>query len=215
MERAWSRRWFLAVAGGLVLGGNASAACSDDASSPDRAATLPTTGPTPAELPTNDEATLTELFDPLFAPLDQHVTRIGLYDLSRGFVRDDVGTHLAIYTEPIDPAGEGWDTTRYVESIAPNLAACTPYIFDTWPGIETMDICQEPPQEQAPEPEPPIVTQVQLARADAARIDWADVELVDLFEARERSPETVRIVGDASIRADATWQDAQAAVTGS
>ncbi len=151
------------------------------------------------------------MFDPLFEPLDQQVTRIGLYDLSRGFVRDDNGTHMAIYTEPIDPEGAGWDTTRYVESIAPNMAVCNPFIFDTWSSIQSMDVCQEPPQAEFPEPEPPIVTQVQISRADYNLIDWDAVDLTALMAARELSPQTVRVRGNEDIESHPLWVAAEEA----
>lgn len=155
----------------LVVG-----ACGDDDTEP------------AAALPENDEAALIAILDPLVEPLGQHVTRVGLYDLDAGFVSDDEGDHLAIYVEPIDPAGEGWDDTRYVETLAPGMAAVTPYVFETWSGLQSMDLCQEPPQADAPEPEPPVETQVLLHRQDSDRIDWASVDLADLLGARLRSP---------------------------
>lgn len=218
MQRAWSRRRFLTVSSGLVLGGGLLAACSDDddevaSTTSVTAQTLPTTTSTstPTDLPTNDEGELKAMFDPLFEPLDQQVTRIGLYDLSRGFVRDDEGTHMAIYTEPIDPEGAGWDTTRYVESIAPNMQVCNPFIFETWSGIQSMDVCQEPPQADFPEEEPPIVTQVQISRADYNFIDWETVDLTALMAARELSPQTVRVRGDEDIESHPLWIAAEEA----
>lgn len=210
MRQEWTRRRFLAVGGGLALGGVA-LGCSDDdddplaAFAPEETTTVPE-----AELPTNDERELKRIFDPLLEPLGQQVTRIGLYDLSRGFVRDDDGTHMAIYAEPIDPDGEGWDTERYVETVAPGMAAVTPFIFETWSGIVSMDICQEPPQRQAPEPEPPIVTQVFLGRADYGLLDWDDLTLADLIAARLRSPETARVRGDEDAEAHPLWVAAEA-----
>lgn len=215
MQQGWTRRRFLTRTGaGLAAFGLVGTACSDDDGA-DTATPIPSTTTTsaPSALPDNDEAALTALFDPFFEPLGERVTRIGLYDLSQGFVLDDEGTHMAIYVEPIDPDGEGWDTQRYVDTIAPGMAACTPFIFETWSGMQSMDICQEPPQTEAPEPEPPIVTQVQLGRADSAFIDWDAVSLAELIAAAMRSPMTARVRGDAAIQENTTFVAAQDAAT--
>lgn len=204
----WTRRQFLSVTAGAVVGAGFVAGCSDD---DDRASEIPstTTTSTPADLPENDERALIELFDPMFEPIGQRVTRIGLYDLSEGFDLSDTGDHVAIYVEPIDDAE--WDTARYVSAIAPGVAACSPFIFETWAGVNTMDVCQEPSNEEFPEPEPPIVTQVQLSRADSAFIDWDDVELADLIAARLRSPQTARVAANDDVEADPTWIAAEEA----
>ncbi|MDZ7676905.1 MAG: hypothetical protein U5K30_17795 [Acidimicrobiales bacterium] len=215
MQRTWSRRRFIAAAGSALVGGGLLAACGDDDGDP-AAQTVPSTTTTsePTPLPTNDEDELKEMFEPLFEPIGQRVTRIGLYDLSQGFVRDDEGDHLAIYTDPIDPAGEGWDAERYIAACVDGVRASTPFIFDTWPGIATMDVCQEPPQEEAPEPEPPIVTQVQMSRADYNLIDsWDDLTLTDLMVAKDRSPMTVRVRANDEVAAHPQWVEAQDAAS--
>lgn len=211
---AWTRRQFLTTTCGAVVGAGLVTACSDDDESGDRAAEIPetTTTTAPIDLPANDEDALIELFDPFFEPIGQRVTRIGLYDLSTGFDLSDTGDHVAIYVEPIDDAE--WDTARYVESVAAGMAACTPFIFDTWAGVNSMDLCQEPSNEEFPEPEPPVVTQIQLSRTDSASIDWENVRLADLFAARLRSPQTVRVAADDDIAADPAWIAAEEAAAG-
>ncbi len=208
---AWTRRQFLTIGTGAVVSAGLVTACGDDDA--DRASQVPssTETSTPTDLPANDEDALKDLFDPFFEPLGQQVTRVGLYDLSSGFDLSDTGDHIAIYVEPIDPDGEGWDAARYIDSCAPGMAACTPFIFDTWSGVNTMDLCQEPPQADAPEPEPPIVTQLQLSRADSGFIDWDTVELADLMAARLRSPQTARVSANATLEADPAWVAAEEA----
>jgi hypothetical protein len=159
----------------------------------------------PEALPINDPEVLKALFDPRFAPLGLHVTRIGLYDLDAGFVLDDDGDHLAIYVEPVEPAAPGWDDERYIEMVAPSMAAATPFALERWSGIHSIDVCQEPPQAAVPDPEPPIVTQVFLDRPDAERIDWDTVELADLLEAKLRSPETARVAAHPRLEEHPSW----------
>lgn len=211
---AWTRRQFLTIGTGAAVGSVFVAACSDDDDGEGDAATgIPatTTTSTPTDLPANDEQALKALFDPFLEPIGQKVTRIGLYDLSVGFELSDTGDHVAIYAEPIDPDGEGWDTARYIEAIAPGMAATAPFVFDTWAGVNSMDLCQEPPQTEAPEPEPPIVTQINLSRADSAFIDWENVTLADLIAARLRSPQTARASADPTIRQHPDWVAAEEA----
>lgn len=204
--QTWTRRRFLTTGATLVVGG-VTMACSDSDDEPTTAVSTPSTTTTVpvGDLPENDERELKRIFDPLFEPLDQHVTRIGLYDLSQGFVLDDNGTHMAIYVEPIDPAAEGWDTDKYVEMTVPGMAACTPFLFEKWSGLASMDLCQEPPQLDAPEEEPPVVTQVQLGRADASFIDWNDATIADFMAAALRSPQTARVRGDGDIEEHPDW----------
>lgn len=115
---AWTRRQFLTIGSGVIVSAGLVGACSDDDDG-DRAAELPSTTSTsrPADLPENDEDALKDLFDPFLEPLGQRVTRVGLYDLSLGFELSDTGDHVAIYAEPIDPDGEGWDAARYLSLI--------------------------------------------------------------------------------------------------
>lgn len=209
----WTRRQFLTIGTGAAVGSVFVAACSDDGDDGDAASQIPATTTTsePTDLPANDEQALKALFDPLLEPIGQKVTRVGLYDLSFGFELSDTGDHVAIYAEPIDPEGEGWDTARYIAATAPGIAATAPFVFDTWPGVNSMDLCQEPPQAEAPEPEPPIVTQINLSRADAAFIDWENVTLADLIAARIRSPQTARAAAGFEVREHPDWIAAEEA----
>ena len=206
-----SRRNFIATTAGAAVA-LALGSCGDDADDAAVNVTSSTTDPSVSgarAVPANDEDALKALFDPMFEPLGQHVTRVGLYDLAAGFVLDDEGDHLAIYVEPIDPEAPGWDDARYIESLAPGMAACTPFIFETWSGVASMDLCQEPPQARAPEREPPIETQVLMGRADAALIDWETVDLADLIGARVLSPETVRVSARPGLDSHPLWVAAE------
>ena len=197
----------LATAGAAAVVG----ACGDD---DDAAAPLPPTNPDRAaagqdELPVNDTDTLRRLFDPLFEPLGQHVTRIGLYDLSQGFIPADDGDHLAIYVEPIDPTGAGWDAARYIERAVPGMAAATTFAFGRWRGLRSVDVCQEPPQEANAAAEPPIETQLLVHREASAAIDWETVDLADLIAASLRTPERVKVRAREGIEAHPVWVSAR------
>ena len=204
-----TRRRFLggAAALGLIA---ALPACGDDEAPVDRAgsSTEPSGG---LDLPVNDTAELQAVFDPRFEPLGQRVTRIGLYDLTDGFDRSDTGDHLAIYVEPIDPDGAGWDDARYIETAAPGMAAATPFAFAEWADLNSVDVCQEPPQAENASPEPPIVTQLLVDRATSEAIDWDAVELSDLIAARDRAPDAVTIAARQGLEEHPLWVAAVAA----
>ena len=210
-----SRRRFLS---GLGAGVVVLAACGDDEDAappmPPAPSVRDTDEPSEPDLPPNDTAELKAIFDPRFEPLGQRVTRIGLYDLEAGFVRADDGDHLAIYVEPIDPAGKGWDDARYLETAVPGMAAATPYAFDRWRGLNSVDVCQEPPQEQNAAEEPPIETQLLVDRAASAGIDWERADLADLLIARSRSPETVTVRARAGLQQHPLWREAEAVTSG-
>ena len=198
-----TRRRFLggAAALGLVA---ALPACGDDDAPVDRAGT--STEPSGGlDLPANDTAELQAIFDPRFEPLGQRVTRIGLYDLTDGFDRSDTGDHLAIYVEPIDPDGAGWDDARYLEMAVPGMAAATPFAFDEWADLNSVDVCQEPPQSQNASPEPPIETQLLVDRATSAQIDWASAELSDLIAAADAAPDAVTVAAREGLKEHQIW----------
>lgn len=203
-----TRRRFLggAAALGLVA---VLPSCSDDDVPTDRAGT--SEPPARLDLPVNDTAELQAVFDPRFEPLGQRVTRIGLYDLTDGFDRSDTGDHLAIYVEPIDPDGEGWDDARYLEMAVPGMAAATPFAFAEWAGLNSVDVCQEPPQSANASPEPPIETQLFVDRATSDQIDWATAELSDLLAAAERSPDEVTVAAREGLKQHPLWVAAVAA----
>lgn len=144
-------------------------------------------------LPPATIAGLRPIFDPRFAPLGLRLTRGSLVDTAGTQYRpSSQGEHLALYVEPLDDAS--WDADQYVAALVPGVAAVTPFSFRTWPGLQSLDLCQEPAQADDPRPEPLPVTQYELSRADSGLIDWPRVDLVALVAAVLRSPDTARLV---------------------
>jgi hypothetical protein len=129
-------------------------------------------------LPPNDVAQLKAIFDPLVEPYGLHLTRGALIDLSDGYVPSDTGTHLALYVEPTDD--EAYTEADYIDGIWDLTALVTPLVFDTWSGLATYDICQEPRQSDDPAYEPFPVTQVELSREAAEGYDFETGDLPSL-----------------------------------
>lgn len=143
------------------------------------AGTLPPDTDDPSR-PPNTVAELQQLFNPIVEPMGLRVTRGALVDISDGYVQSDTGTHLALYVEPTEEAEATYDNATYIDGIYDLTALVTPIVFDTWPGVESYDICQEPLQTVDPAYEPFPMTQVELSRDAAAGYDFATGDLPTL-----------------------------------
>lgn len=138
-----------------------------------------TPSPQPGELlPPNEADTFAALYEEDLRPLGVRLTRSGLVDRTDGkFEYTPEGTHLAIYVEPVGSA----TTADYVNRIVSVTRVFASTIFDRWPGLETFDVCQEPPPGVDDAPEPTPFTQVDMHRDAAAKITWETATLTDLL----------------------------------
>ncbi|MGI8794055.1 MAG: hypothetical protein ACR2H3_12940, partial [Acidimicrobiales bacterium] len=134
---------------------------------------------------------LRPIFDPRLLPLGLRFTQGSLVDSSNGYKASATGNHLALYAEPIDAST--WTVDDTVSAVAPLAAATAPYCFETWSGLDSYDICQEPPNNINDAGESPPVTQLELGRADALLIDWDDADLAALVGATLISPDTAKL----------------------
>ena len=193
----------------------ATAACGSSSSSSN--ATAPTPRPAPAaglpafdaeqQLPPNDVGSLRELYDPALAELGVRLTRAELIDITDSrYEPSNDGRHLAMYVEPVGD----YSNEQYVNGFWTVSALITPDVFERWPELESYDICQEPLPAVDDRPEPFPVTQINITRAAAATIDWADGDLVDLLMVSRNNPD-LTIVVDRDIRGTPTYMAADAA----
>ena len=162
------------------------AGCGGDAAPPAQRPTLAAWG----ELPPNDVGSVNDIYGEELAALGVRLVRAALVDTtSGGFVYDGEGTHLALYVEPT-----GEVTLRdYVDRILPITEVFASTLFARWTGLESFDVCQEPPAAVDDSETPAPVTQVTLWREEAGGIDWETFNLVDLLTlARQAHPEDGR-----------------------
>lgn len=158
-------------------------------------------------LPPVEVSELVPLYEDELADLGMRLTeRGGLIDLGDGgYEQSEDGTHLALYAVPIGDRTED----EYVQGITELTALFAVDVFERWPGLESFDVCQEPPGgigRDGPYGEG-TVTQVNLTREAAASIDWETVTLVDLFVAAlEDEDSDVRAFG--TLRSDPAIQAA-------
>lgn len=150
--------------------------------------------------PPNDFEALAELFDPQLAPMGLRLARGALIDEADGYVESDTGTHLALYAEPV---GE-YTTADYLEGLNDLTALLTPQVFERWPELVSYDICQEPPQDQDPRPEPRAYTQVQFNRHQAQTVDWEEFDAVQMLTL-SLDPEGPRVIVSGDLRDDPAY----------
>ena len=162
------------------------AACGGGEAPPAQRPTLAAWG----DLPPNDVGSVNEIYAEEMAALGVRLVRAALVDTtSGGFVYDPEGTHLALYVEPVGEV----TTQDYMDRILPVTEVFASTLFARWTGLESFDVCQEPPPGVDDSETPPPVSQVTLWREEAGGIDWETFDLVDLLTlAREAHPEDGR-----------------------
>ena len=152
------------VVAALLLG----AACSSSSDTDDET------------LPPNDFGELADIFDSELRPLGLRLTRGALVDTDDGgYRRSDRGNHLALYVEPTG----AYSPEDYARGIVPTAQVFLPDVFERWPELETMDVCQEPLPGTDDREEPPPVTQLYVARAESHSFDWENARLADVVSA--------------------------------
>jgi len=128
--------------------------------------------------PPNDSAALAEIIDPIVEPYGLRFTYGSLNDTSDGgYEPSDTGNHLALYVEP---TGD-YSDEDYINGLFTISAAVTPYVFETWEGLTSYDICQEPRPTDDDSAVPPPATQINIERAAAESYDWANGDLESML----------------------------------
>ncbi|MFQ5948620.1 MAG: hypothetical protein ACE5KX_07160 [Acidimicrobiia bacterium] len=201
-----------ACRGGASSGTDDAGTTSAPAATESATTTAPATASTVTEataatepLPPPDRASLVEIFGAMVEPMGLRITRASLVDRA-DFERSPTGTHLALYVEPIGD----FTADQYAQHIVPLAQVFLPLVFDRWPGLESFDVCQEPPPEVDDSPVPPSVTVVEVTRQQAEAIDWAAIDLAGLIAAYNGEP-GLTLAADHEVRVSATWQAASAA----
>ena len=187
------RRLALGLALVMVLG-----SCGDDGGSASS-----TTADEP--FPPDTIAELAEIFDPQLEPMGLRFTRGALIDRTDGgYVPSPEGEHLALYVEPLD--GVDYDTADYVDGLGTVTALVTPYVFERWSGVETYDICQEPPPEIDDSDAPVPYTQIEIDRQAADAVDWDTATTATVIELGRDAD--LRLVVTPVVREDPAYQAA-------
>lgn len=143
----------------------------------------PATDPPYGELPPDDYEAVAAMFDPALEELGLRLTRAGLAD-SPGPGEDASlrGRHLALYVEPLDA---DHTAAEYLDTLITSARVFLPVVFERWPDLASMDVCQEPPPGVDDRTAPVPYTVLEMGRDEAAQIDWSAVDLAGLAGARD------------------------------
>lgn len=177
-----------------VLG---SAQSTTDTEKPSRAA---------GGLPPDDRDALATVFDPVLRSVGLRVARAGLQN-GPGAQYDEalVGRHLALYVEPLDGAHTPDD---YLDTLVASAKVFLPRVFERWPDLVSMDVCQEPPPGVDDRPQPPPVTVLELTREEAETLVWETLDLPALVAAADEG--LVKLFVAPDVEADPRWRAAEA-----
>jgi hypothetical protein len=158
----------------------------------------------PDTLPPPKALDLEPIYGDALAAIGMKLTdRGGLIDRSGGgYVASPTGQHLAMYVEPIG------DRTmqEYLDGIL-DVAVIFSDLYDRWPGLQTYDVCQEPPDPDGnQDPEPLPVTQIELSRAQSDAIDWDHATVQSLIEGSQADPPALVLRVSSEMAAEPGYQ---------
>jgi hypothetical protein len=156
-------------------------------------------------LPPNDKEAIEKVFRSELDRLGLHLTRGALVDVDSGRPTSK-GTHLAVYVEPVGP----YSADDYAGSIVAVTKVFAPRSFDTWSGLVSFDVCQEPLPGVDTRREPPPKTKVDMTRNASEEVDWDDLDLRQLLIDEKRlGKRELSVYGDTEVRRTTVYQDAQ------
>jgi hypothetical protein len=109
---------------------------------------------------------------PLLAPFGLHVQRssMGKKPDPRG------GTELNLYVQPTRTE----TADEYATRMMPLAAAVIPQLYAKYPGIDWIDLCQEPAKSSGTWETVPV-TRLELSRSGSGRVDWKRADLAQLL----------------------------------
>jgi hypothetical protein len=140
------------------------------------------------DYPPGDAAGIAALIDPLVADLGLRFTYGSLIDRTARptFEASATGDHFAVYVEPV----ADYTDAEYIENTWVLAERLTPFLFATYPGLASYDVCQEPRPAENDEAVPPPVTQLDIFRGPASEIDWENGSLATLIASNRDEPST-------------------------
>ncbi len=156
-------------------------------------------------LPPAVEAELAVIFDPLLEPYGLRLARAALLNTTAPYEESETGRFLGLYVEPVGEYG----AEDYVENLVPVARMMITLSFDRWPGLEFVDVCQEPPPDVDDSETPPPETQLQVSHEAADALDWDELDLATLIAAaEEQEPPGIILRVSQRISEEPLWQEA-------
>lgn len=157
-----------------------------------------------AKLPPAKKAEIEKVFASDIERLGMRLTRGARVD-AKTRKPSATGTHLAVYVEPLAP----YTADDYARRIVAVTKVFVPRSFDTWRGLTSFDVCQEPVQSVDARPEPPPKTQVNMTREAAREVGWKAVDLPQLLtDAKRLGTRALSVYAEPEVRRTPMYQDA-------
>lgn len=136
---------------------------------------------------------------PLLAPFGLKVQRSSIGEKAA----PRSGTELSLYVQP--PGTESVDA--YATRMMPLAAAVIPELYAKYPGIDWIDLCQEPAKSSGAWETVPV-TRLELTRSGARRIDWKRADLAQLLALQRIHPLEFSIEWHGGIGQTRVWRAA-------
>lgn len=206
MERGVTRRLqLLAAAVSAAAVAVLAVVCGD---SPQPTAVKAVPREQPPALPPDDFAFFEREFGPALESAGLRLTRAGLQSVPGDYGADvgDEPRHLALYVEPLSAS---FSNDEFLDSLVGSARVFLPEVFEAWPGLVSMDVCQEPPPGVDDQPAPPPVTVLEMTREAAQTLAWDTIDLTGLVAAKD--DQLVKLIVAPRLRVLERWKAATGA----
>jgi hypothetical protein len=112
---------------------------------------------------------------------------------------------LSLYARPRDAR----TPDQYATGLAPLAKAVVPVLLARYPGLYSVDLCQEAQHPPADVAEPPPLTRVYVTRPKSAAVRWDQLDLPAIRrQARSKDP-SIEIYVDPLVAGSATFRAAK------
>jgi hypothetical protein len=115
------------------------------------------------------------------------------------------GSELSLYAQPA--SAESVDV--YAQRFMPLAAKVVPVLFAKYPGIQWIDLCQEPAKSSGTWETVPV-TRLEISRAGSGRVDWPRGDLATVLALNETRPLELSIEWHNGIGRTSVWAAATA-----
>ncbi len=187
-------------AGAALVGALAVAGCSSGSSH--GAAATSTTGRR-AGLPPSDQASLKAVVAPILARFGDDVQRVEVETNPT----PDHHVMLSLYARPRDAR----TPDQYATGLAPLTRAVVPILLARYPGLYSVDLCQEAQHPPADVAEPPPLTRVYVTRPKSAAVRWDQLDLPAIRRQARSTDPSIEIYVDPVVAGSATFRAAKPA----
>ena len=115
------------------------------------------------------------------------------------------GRELSLYVRPARTES----SARYASRFTPLARSVVPVLFAKYPGIDWIDVCQEPAKSSGAWETVPV-TRLEISRKGGGLVDWARADLATLLSMNAVHPLEFRIDWQSGVGRTKVWANATA-----